>query len=101
MLDTTNLGSVRAAAATVRGRGRLDGVLLNAGIVHPPKERETTGDGNEVVFATNVLGHFALAGALLTTLAAAGTVRELREGALAAASLAFGSDTQPWCPHGF
>ena len=42
--------------------GALDGLLLNAGIVHPPKDRETTGDGNEVVFATNVLGHFALAG---------------------------------------
>ena len=71
LLDTSNLGSVRAAAATIRQRGRLDGVLLNAGIVHPPKHRETTRDGNELVFATNVLGHFALAGALLTTLAAA------------------------------
>ena len=69
LLDTSNLGSVRAAAATIGGRGALDGLLLNAGIVHPPKERETTGDGNEVVFATNVLGHFALAGELLTTLA--------------------------------
>ena len=37
LLDTSNLGSVRAAAATVRGRGALDGLLLNAGIVHPPK----------------------------------------------------------------
>ena len=71
LLDTSNLGSVRAAAATVGGRGALDGLLLNAGIVHPPKERETTADGHEVVFATNVLGHFALAGELLTALAAA------------------------------
>ncbi|MFT4210621.1 MAG: SDR family NAD(P)-dependent oxidoreductase [Microbacterium sp.] len=71
LLDTSNLGSVRAAAATVRQRGRLDGILLNAGVVHPPAHRETTRDGNEVVFATNVLGHFALAGALLTALAAA------------------------------
>ena len=62
---------MRAAAATIGGRGGLDGLLLNAGIVHPPKDRETTADGHEVVFATNVLGHFALAGALLTTLAAA------------------------------
>lgn len=73
LLDTSNLGSVRAAAASVRHRGRLDGLLLNAGIVHPPKVRETTRDGNEVVFATNVLGHFALAGALLTALS--GTAR--------------------------
>lgn len=71
LLDTSNLGSVRAAAATARMRGPLDGVLLNAGIVHPPKERERTQDGNELVFATNALGHYALAGELLSTLAAA------------------------------
>lgn len=71
ILDTSNLGSVRSAAASVRGRGGLDGVLLNAGIVHPPKERETTIDGHEVVFATNALGHFALGGELLPALAAA------------------------------
>ena len=71
LLDTSNLGSVRAAAATLRQRGRIDGVLLNAGMLHPPRSRRTTLDGNELVFATNVLGHFALAGALLTTLAAA------------------------------
>jgi NAD(P)-dependent dehydrogenase (short-subunit alcohol dehydrogenase family) len=70
LLDTSNLGSVRAAAATVRARRKLHGLLLNAGIVHPPKERETV-DGNEKVFATNVLGHFALAGELLRPLAAA------------------------------
>lgn len=72
ILDTSNLGSVRSAAASVRGRGPLDGVLLNAGIVHPPKRRQTTVDGNEVVFATNALGHFTLAGELLVPLAAAG-----------------------------
>jgi Dehydrogenases with different specificities (related to short-chain alcohol dehydrogenases) len=71
LLDTSNFGSVRAAAASVRMRGRLDGVLLNAGLVHPPSRRETTADGQEVVFATNVLGHFALAGELLVPLAGA------------------------------
>lgn len=70
LLDTSNLGSVRAAAATARARGRLDGLLLNAGVVHPPKTRETAG-GHELVFATNVLGHFALAGELLKPLATA------------------------------
>ncbi|WP_295840174.1 SDR family NAD(P)-dependent oxidoreductase [uncultured Microbacterium sp.] len=70
LLDTSNMGSVRAAAATARARGRLDGLLLNAGVVHPPKERETVG-GHELVFATNVLGHFALAGELLKPLATA------------------------------
>jgi len=70
LLDTANLGSVRAAAATARARGRLDGLLMNAGVVHPPKTRETAGE-HELVFATNVLGHFALAGELLKPLAAA------------------------------
>lgn len=71
LLDTSNLGSVRAAAATIAGRGPLDGLLLNAGTTAPPRTRETTGDGHELVLATNVLGHFALAGELLTSLAAA------------------------------
>lgn len=71
LLDTSNMGSVRAAAASVGARGALDGLLLNAGIVHPPAQRESTADGNEVVFATNVLGHFALAGVLLGSLGAA------------------------------
>src|SRR6478609_1683736 len=71
ILDTSNLASVRSAAASVRGKGGLDGVLLNAGIVHAPKTRETTIDGHEVVFATNALGHYALGGELLTALAAA------------------------------
>lgn len=70
LLDTSKLGSVRAAAATARARGQLHGLLLNAGVVHPPKTRETV-DGGELVFATNVLGHFALAGELLQPLAAA------------------------------
>ncbi|WP_292835650.1 SDR family NAD(P)-dependent oxidoreductase [Microbacterium sp.] len=71
ILDTSNLGSIRSAAATARGRTGLDGLLLNAGIVHPPAARETTADGHEIVFATNVLGHFALAGELLISLAMA------------------------------
>jgi NAD(P)-dependent dehydrogenase (short-subunit alcohol dehydrogenase family) len=68
LLDTSKLGSVRAAAASLGARGGLDGLLLNAGVVHPPRARETV-DGNELVFATNVLGHFALAGELLKSLA--------------------------------
>lgn len=71
VLDTSNFGSVRSAAASVRGKGGLDGVLLNAGIVHAPKVRETTIDGHELVLATNALGHFALAGELLPVLAQA------------------------------
>ncbi|MFE0516656.1 sterol carrier protein domain-containing protein, partial [Streptomyces sp. NPDC058964] len=37
----------------------------------------------------------------LASLAAAGRVREVRPGALAEASVGFGSDVAPWLPHGF
>ena len=40
LLDVGNLGSMRAAAATVRVRKKLDGLLLNAGIVHAPRHRQ-------------------------------------------------------------
>jgi NAD(P)-dependent dehydrogenase (short-subunit alcohol dehydrogenase family) len=77
LLDVSNAGSVRAAAASVRGglfkRQRLDGVLLNAGIVHTPRYRETTRDGRELVVTTNALGHFVLASELLTTLSKSAT----------------------------
>jgi NAD(P)-dependent dehydrogenase (short-subunit alcohol dehydrogenase family) len=69
LLDTSNLGSVRAAAASTGARARIDGVMLNAGIVHPPRERMLTADaGRELVLATNVLGHFVLAAELLVSL---------------------------------
>ncbi|WP_030159395.1 GNAT family N-acetyltransferase [Streptomyces sp. NRRL S-244] len=47
------------------------------------------------------LGSAYLGGITLTSLAAAGRVRELRPGALAAASRAFATDVAPWLPHGF
>lgn len=76
LLDTSNLGSVRAAAASMGARPRLDGVMMNAGIVHPPKERTLTADGGrELVVATNVLGHFALGAELLPSLARSAVVR--------------------------
>ncbi|WP_327118606.1 GNAT family N-acetyltransferase [Streptomyces sp. NBC_01341] len=55
----------------------------------------------ELALSVAELAAAYLGGVSLTTLAAAGLVRELRAGALAAAALAFSSDTQPWCPHGF
>ncbi|TFE53182.1 GNAT family N-acetyltransferase [Streptomyces sp. ICN441] len=47
------------------------------------------------------LGAAFLGGVTLSSLAAAGRVRELRGGALAEASTAFASDVAPWLPHGF
>ncbi|MEL5991007.1 SDR family NAD(P)-dependent oxidoreductase [Microbacterium phosphatis] len=80
LLDVSNPGSIRAAAASLRGglfsRSRLDGVLLNAGMVHTPRTRELTRDGRELVFSTNALGHFVLAAELLTTLAKSASRRQ-------------------------
>lgn len=71
LLDVTKSGSVHSAAATLGARSRLDGVILNAGVIHAPQQREEV-EGHELVLQTNVLGHFALAGDLLLSLAKTG-----------------------------
>ncbi|MFJ8883939.1 GNAT family N-acetyltransferase [Streptomyces sp. NPDC102402] len=60
-----------------------------------------TDDEPELALSVNALGAAYLGGVSLTTLAAAGQVRELRADALREAALAFSTDVQPWCPHGF
>ncbi|MFJ8748544.1 GNAT family N-acetyltransferase [Streptomyces sp. NPDC102441] len=60
-----------------------------------------TDDEPELALSVTELGAAYLGGVSLTTLAAAGKVRELRMGARAEAALAFSSDVQPWYPHGF
>jgi len=65
LLDVSDLVSVRTAAEELRALPRLDALILNAGIVHPSADRLVSLDGNELILATNFLGHFALtAGAL-------------------------------------
>lgn len=75
--DMAELDEVRGASASLltggpRSAPRFDGVVLNAGVVHPPAQREETRDGIERLFATNVLGHFAL----LSSLTEAAALRE-------------------------
>lgn len=60
VIDLASLDSVRAGAARVLHRPPFDGVVTNAGMVHTPGARLESPDGNELVLATNVLGHFAL-----------------------------------------
>lgn len=67
-LDVASLDSVRAASEQLLLRERIDGLVLNAGIVHPPRRREFSADGLELVLATNYLGHFALTAELLPAL---------------------------------
>ncbi|MFE0177751.1 GNAT family N-acetyltransferase [Streptomyces sp. NPDC059002] len=76
------------------GRWRLTGDTKGASC-------ERTQDPADLTLSVRELGAAYLGGVSLASLAAAGRVRELREGALAEASLAFGSPAAPWLPHGF
>lgn len=69
VIDQSSLDSVAAGAEQLRSGPPLDGIVANAGMVHTPKARLESVDGNELVLATNVLGHFALLGRLLPHLA--------------------------------
>ncbi len=69
-LDLSSLESVRGAAAQLRTEPRLDGLVLNAGMVSGSARRRTTPEGNELVFGTNHLGHFALTALLWPSLVA-------------------------------
>ncbi|MFI6350752.1 GNAT family N-acetyltransferase [Streptomyces sp. NPDC050560] len=62
---------------------------------------EPTRDPADLALSARDLGSAYLGGLSLTELAAAGRVVELRPGALARASLAFGSDVAPWAAHDF
>jgi NAD(P)-dependent dehydrogenase (short-subunit alcohol dehydrogenase family) len=68
LLDVADLASVRAAADRMLELPRLDGLVLNAGIVHPPVDRAVSLDGTELVLATNYTGHVLLTGLLLPAL---------------------------------
>ncbi len=67
-LDLASEKSVRSFSD--RFSGRLDLLVNNAGVMTPPRYRETA-DGHELQFGTNHLGHFALTGLLLPALLAA------------------------------
>ncbi|WP_415950376.1 GNAT family N-acetyltransferase [Streptomyces sp. KLOTTS4A1] len=76
------------------GRWRLTGDSVGASC-------KRTEDAADLALSVRELGAAYLGGFTLAALAAAGRVRELRPGSLAAVSLAFGSDLAPWLPHGF
>ena len=71
-LDLASQKSVHAFAE--RFEGPLDLLVNNAGVMTPPKYRETA-EGHELQFGTNHLGHFALTGLLLPALLAAPSPR--------------------------
>jgi predicted acetyltransferase len=62
---------------------------------------EPTDAEPDLALDASALGAAYLGGTLLTELAAAGRVTELRPGAVARASAAFRADVAPWCPEVF
>jgi predicted acetyltransferase len=62
---------------------------------------ERTDAEPDLALDVSALGAAYLGGTTLRELAAAGRVRELRDGALARASAAFRGDVAPWCPEMF
>ncbi len=68
-IDQSSLASVETGAARLLAGPAIDGIAANAGLVHPPRTRLESVDGNELVLATNLLGNFALLRALLPDLA--------------------------------
>jgi NAD(P)-dependent dehydrogenase (short-subunit alcohol dehydrogenase family) len=82
-LDVSDRASVAEAAAALTEREHLDVLLLNAGIVHAPKQRATDAYGNELVLATNVLGHFKLTALTMPVLERTPGARVVSIGSLA------------------
>ncbi|MET8676295.1 GNAT family N-acetyltransferase [Streptomyces sp. NPDC004647] len=76
------------------GRWRLTGDTKGASC-------RRTEDAADLELSVRELGAAYLGGTALSALAAAGRVRELRQGTLTEASVAFRSDVAPWLPHGF
>jgi NAD(P)-dependent dehydrogenase (short-subunit alcohol dehydrogenase family) len=99
-VNLANLGSVAEAAAAVLADERpLDLLVNNAGVMAIPKRRVTK-DGNELTFATNHLGHFALTGRLLPALLRAEAPRVVTVSSVAARSRSATLD-DPQSEHGY
>jgi len=73
-LDLADLASVSAFADRESGRGPVDLLVANAGIMMVPR-LQLTADGFESQMGTNHLGHFALIGRLLPVLSSADAPR--------------------------
>jgi NAD(P)-dependent dehydrogenase (short-subunit alcohol dehydrogenase family) len=82
-LEQLDLGSLTSIASFAeRWTGALDLLVNNAGVMTPPRYRETE-DGFELQFGTNHLGHYALTGRLLPALLSAPKPRVVTVSSLA------------------
>ncbi|MFF2008069.1 SDR family NAD(P)-dependent oxidoreductase [Streptomyces sp. NPDC058195] len=84
-LDLADLPSLRTAVDAL-DLDHLDAVVHNAGVALDDPPRQETGDGHELMFATNHLGHFALTQWLAPLLSAAPAGRVVTVGSFAARS---------------
>ncbi|MFF1380893.1 SDR family NAD(P)-dependent oxidoreductase [Streptomyces sp. NPDC058308] len=84
-LDLADLSSLKAAVDRL-DLDHLDAVVHNAGVALDDPPRRETGDGHELMFGTNHLGHFALTQWLAPLLCAAPASRVVTVGSFAARS---------------
>ncbi|MFE9688080.1 SDR family NAD(P)-dependent oxidoreductase [Streptomyces sp. NPDC006285] len=84
-LDLADLSSLGTAVEALDVE-RLDAVVHNAGVALDDPPRRETGDGHELMFGTNHLGHFALTHWLMPLLSAAPAARIVTTGSFAAKS---------------
>ncbi|MFB7919416.1 SDR family NAD(P)-dependent oxidoreductase [Streptomyces sp. NPDC056061] len=84
-LDLADLSSLRASVDALEV-SHIDAVVHNAGVALDDPPRRETVDGNEIMFGTNHLGHFALTHWLMPLLSAAPTARVVTMGSFAAKS---------------
>ncbi|MFJ9030476.1 SDR family NAD(P)-dependent oxidoreductase [Streptomyces sp. NPDC102274] len=84
-LDLADLSSLRNSVDALE-LDRLDAVVYNAGVALDEPPRRETKDGNELMFGTNHLGHFALTQWLTPLLSAAPAGRIVTVGSFAAKS---------------
>ncbi|KOV60204.1 SDR family NAD(P)-dependent oxidoreductase [Streptomyces sp. MMG1121] len=84
-LDLADLSSLQTAVDAL-DLDHLDAVVHNAGVALDDPPRRETGDGHELMFGTNHLGHFALTRWLAPLLSAAPEGRIVTVGSFAARS---------------
>ncbi|MGW3129837.1 SDR family NAD(P)-dependent oxidoreductase [Streptomyces sp. NPDC001123] len=84
-LDLADLPTLGTAVESLDVE-HLDAVVYNAGVALDDPPRRETGDGHELMFGTNHLGHFALTHWLLPLLSAAPAARVVTMGSFAAKS---------------
>ncbi|MFF9512366.1 SDR family NAD(P)-dependent oxidoreductase [Streptomyces sp. NPDC014724] len=95
-LDLADLSSLETAVESLEVE-RLDAVVHNAGVALDDLPRKETGDGHELMFGTNHLGHFALTQWLMPLLSAAPAARVVTMGSFAAKSERLDlDDLQSW-----